>query len=605
MNAGSDPLDKKVKEFSVGLLENPVNHEWSSILKKGRVNAVDSLSIAGSLFLFRKALPVLPSDPSLQRLRITAPPLDVDQDYFGFLRKLVNQLFPIGWDRGFERAVENFTPNVSACWEESRSQGGVRKQWAGRREEFIEGFALDLVPSNSLHCRYANVNTGGKSRGVTVNPSDHLWAGPVHKVLYDHISTKDWLLRGEAKPGKFSAFSQKPGEVFVSGDYSAATDNLSLEVAEQLLALIFCRCRHIPVSSQLACFRSLRANVWYDDCSEPFVQTRGQLMGSFLSFPLLCLQNYAAFRYLVPRQGVPVKINGDDIVFRATPDECQRWKEGCPRFGLDVHPTKTMVHRRFFSLNSTFFESRRGKIGLIPVVRMGTLQKPVETPTALAGGYRSFCAGFRGEAAEMARRVYLSRRLPAIRASGRSMMALGIRASPEVLGHVGLYRRECWFSNLSRLGVNVERRLPVAPERVKWAGVPPGWVRGVAPSSKRKRRAARKCEEDFWREVVDRAWLPGVVQPRRSVEAHWREVRLSGLEGAYADWRRRSKGPMRKVLRRFCSHGSNAHDVSCDPFHLSVGPRLRENWWQPKEKPILIWVKREAEPCLRARVVFG
>jgi len=78
---------------------------------------------------------------------------------------------------------------------------------------------------------------------------------------------------------------------------------------------------------------SLRAKLWYEDCSVPFEQVGGQLMGSLLSFPLLCLQNYIAFRWVFPAS-VPVKINGDDIVFRSTLDQFDRWSAVVGQLGL-------------------------------------------------------------------------------------------------------------------------------------------------------------------------------------------------------------------------------------------------------------------------------
>jgi len=85
---------------------------------------------------------------------------------------------------------------------------------------------------------YFNVNENGKSRGVTVASKDKMPLAPLHRMIYDHLSRFPWLLRGEAKPSSFKDFCSVKGTVFVSGDYEAATDNLSLEVAEVLLESI-------------------------------------------------------------------------------------------------------------------------------------------------------------------------------------------------------------------------------------------------------------------------------------------------------------------------------------------------------------------------------
>ncbi|QOE55587.1 RNA-dependent RNA polymerase [Macrophomina phaseolina ourmia-like virus 2] len=468
------------------------------------------------------------------------------------------------------------------------------------------------LPSN---CAYMNVETGGKSRGVTVNSARCLPLQPIHKLLYDHISRFDWLLRGEAKPGRFSSFLRTPGEVFVSGDYSSATDNLSLEVAEQILAAIFSRARSIPVHLQLEAFRSLRANVWYDDCNEPFVQTRGQLMGSFLSFPLLCLQNYLAFKFAVPRK-LPVKINGDDIVFRAKPAEVSAWFDFCPRVGLKVHPTKTMQHRTFFSLNSAFFAASSSRVSLVPIVRMATLQKPVDSPAALAGGFGSFCRGWKGEGRVVVESVYLSFRRKVIRASGRSLVALGVRAKEESMRAAGLLRRELWFSQISaapiiglggerQVGALGEQRLPPNPGKLKWAPLPEGWERVPLARSAARRRRQKVEEKDFWSEVVRSTWRSA---PSRNqlLRRHWDEVRSTGLEGAYRDWQLRARKFRRLSLGLTCGMESSCHRRVCDPFRLTVGPRLRRMWEGDERKGRLVWrrVCREGEVRGLAAIAF-
>jgi len=596
MTDGLDPLDKRVKEFSVGLLENPVNHCWSSTLSSCSSSSDDRMSVAGSLFLFRKALPVPPACPSLQRDRITADPLVIGGGYLEHCSNIVRNHFPVGWDRRFEKAVEGTCPNVSSCLEASRGKGGVRSQWAGSRRAFIGAFAHDEVPRVTSDVRYMNAECDGKSRGVTVNSADTLFLAPIHKLMYDQLTKSDWLLRGEAKPCRFQSFRAKRGEIFVSGDYSAATDNMSLEVAEHLLASIFSRCRFIPVSAQLAAFRSLRANVWYDNCSVPFIQTRGQLMGSFLSFPLLCLQNYCAFKFVVNRP-VPVKVNGDDIVFRATESEWLKWRDFCPSIGLLVHPTKTMRSQRYFSLNSTFFKALSKGVKLIPVIRPATLAKPVDCPGAIAGGFKSFCRGFKGETLEVVQSTYLRFRSKEVRASGRSLMALGVRAYATAIAKAGLWRRELWFSEVGAHGSNAEQRLPVNPGKIKWVGLPAGWERVPLSKSPSRRRAQREAEIPFWEAVVSSTW-DGPVSKNSKLRNHWREVRLTGLESAWSSWRRGAKSfhagkHWRALFVRYCG---GCPRVS-DPFRLRVGEKLRRWLFCGSPRRPTVWA-----PVARERV---
>lgn len=82
-------------------------------------------------------------------------------------------------------------------------------------------------------------------------------------------------------------------------------------------------------------FDSLHAFVEYPDGSR-HAMVRGQLMGNLLSFPLLCLQNYIAWRWCFRGawKSIPVRINGDDIVFRTSRARYQQWAGTVRQLGL-------------------------------------------------------------------------------------------------------------------------------------------------------------------------------------------------------------------------------------------------------------------------------
>jgi len=54
-----------------------------------------------------------------------------------------------------------------------------------------------------------------------------------------------------------------------------------------------------------------------------------------------------------------VRLNGDDIVMRLRPEDYDRWLEGCEKCFLKVHPVKTLVHPRVYSINSAWFRSTK------------------------------------------------------------------------------------------------------------------------------------------------------------------------------------------------------------------------------------------------------
>jgi hypothetical protein len=537
--AGRDSL-RLIKQFCVGLLENPEGHVWWPVV--GRLSASNRMSLAGSLFLARKLLPVKPSPPSAHRARVcTSVPPVLPPGYLGRVRLEVSRLLGEGWDLdcGYQRHVESFTPPMSATLSTPRSKGGCRQEWSGRGDDFRDaclGRRRFSVP-RSFDVRFMNVDGAGKSRSLTVASSAQALLGPLHRCLYEAVSRRQWLLRGEATQAKFSSFDREESEVFVSGDYESATDNLPLEVAEAILSEAERLSRCIPREIWMYARRSLRASVAYPDLSVPLQQVRGQLMGNLLSFPLLCIQNYVAFRWCVSRTECPdsrVRINGDDIVFRATRRVASRWMSTVSSLGLVVSPGKTLVLPGAFSLNSTFF-----RVGwmtgprLVPVLRGRVLAEPCEVPHSLAPGLRTFCRGFRGEARVRAQAFYLRWRGREFRALGRSVVRdLGARVSPASFVRAGLGRAEAFYRSLP------PNPLPV--DRVRLGGtIPEGWVRTPLSRCRVERRAQECLDRSFWELVRDRAWSGGAVS-RQLSQATWRDATGTGHLQDWLYWHERS-----------------------------------------------------------------
>ena len=97
------------------------------------------------------------------------------------------------------------------------------------------------------------------------------------------------------------------------------------------------------------------------------LQTDGQLMGSNLSFPILCvinligywttLEEYTGLRF--EPNCLPVLVNGDDILFRIPkprPDDphtfYELWNKNITLFGFELSVGKNYIHDRVFTVNS-------------------------------------------------------------------------------------------------------------------------------------------------------------------------------------------------------------------------------------------------------------
>lgn len=93
------------------------------------------------------------------------------------------------------------------------------------------------------------------------------------------------------------------------------------------------------------------------------LQRTGQLMGSPLSFPLLCAINLICYwisieRYLNKRirlQDLPVRINGDDILFASNAEHYDIWKKMISQVGFKLSLGKNYIHPRWLTVNSLLF----------------------------------------------------------------------------------------------------------------------------------------------------------------------------------------------------------------------------------------------------------
>nr|UUW21023.1 MAG: RNA-dependent RNA polymerase [Sanya botourmia-like virus 7] len=577
---------KKGKEFSVGLLENPGNHEWSGEGYR-RLSKMDRMTIAGSLFLWRKTLPSTAPPQSAHKAMVTAPEIDLPPGYVAHLVRIVEENFPVGWDRGYIEAVERSVPTTRSCVESSRKKGGYRATLPDRFEYGLACMGEGRMTDSDREVKYMNAQCDGKVRAVTVMSGAAQRLKPLHKVLYNQISKSPWLLRGEAKPSVFRHFVRVPGEVFVSGDYENATNHLPVSSAEWILRAIFRRARHIPHNIQVDALKYLRVRIRYEDGI--FEATR-QLMGSLLCFPLLCIQNYGAFRWVFDRS-VPVKINGDDIVFRSTREKYEEWAQFVGKTGLVLSPGKTMVSESLFSLNSTFFNVTKSSVRLIPVVRCTTLlPAKCPYPGSLSGSMRSFLRGFREGIRDDLGAWFLRRKGGLIRKSGRSVVrGLGMKATDKMIKAAGLWTRELWYLNSvpSRyvsIGFETEGvPLPQAPDRLTGqVEIPPGWSLQPLPADKGKARQALEKEQEFWEEVTDRAWTTG-FDPTKQLREFWTAVSTGSFERCWYRWRQASTNKLVKKLMGVRTRSR----LPSKPFYRVFG--------QVKERVKRVWARDEEE----------
>jgi len=578
---------KELKKFSTGLLENE-DHPWSSAISG--LGQDSQLTIKASLFLWRKVLPASQLDVPDYIRRVTSEDDPLPTGYLAHVKKIAQEVFPPKWDKGkYIKNVEGYTPTTKSVKENGRGKGGYRKLMPDR----LAFGRLCVDPSEGKDAEIDNVlkfmiaKCDGKDRAVTVMSSSAQVLGPLHKALYDHISEQEWLLRGEATPRTFRNFVRSDGEVFVSGDYESASDHLPLSVARVVLKVAFRDSVSIPQYIKRSAYSLLFSKIEIE--GEVYQATR-QLMGSLLCFPLLCLQNYIGFRYEFGPE-VPVRVNGDDIVYRASPERFEKWASFVKTVGLKLSVGKTMVDPKFFSLNSTFFKARRYRLPkLIPVLRCSTLFKSSDA-NSLAGSLRRFRMGMcRGSALfNLASEWFLRKKRRVIQKSGRSVVrGLGVDVPDVALKGAGLWQRELFYlahvpNQSSVIGGHSEARLPLPPtSKFRWVQIPKGWKRKEVDW----RARGTESEDEFFEALVDNTWEvpPQVLNDNDAEQQYWSELELTGFEFAWNQYR--LDRLFKKPKKLFMGFEKRRARLFSKPFYNLARPRRRA----------MVWCKTEDSP---------
>jgi len=487
----------RFKAFCSAPLERK-KFEWDMCLRK--LSKRSRFSIYMSLFLFRKVLPSKSPDLDEFVKKVSVPSPEPDPAFMDFIRRKIPKMFPLGWDRRYERSVELAVASSSGCSERSRNKGGSRMYWLDKFGEearssfcgYLRGKSLDI---ERVPAKLSAVPTAGKVRLLTVPSAVEQLLLPFHKVLYDRISRFDWLLRGDAKPKSFKEFRRVKGEVFVSGDYESATDNLNQHVQKEILRLVLQQCTTVPNSIRIQSMASLSPDLSHDG-SVYNVQS-GQMMGFPVSFPLLCLVNYLSFKFSVPDRDVPVRINGDDIVFRSTPEVADKWVKGVGVAGLKLSIGKTLIDNSIFTLNSTLFSASDYRVIALPMIRSKALFGTEDGFTSLPGRFGSFAPGFGGERRRRLEARFLNINVSYINKSRRSLnRGLGINIPKDILVSSRQWGRETAY-----LSLPVEKGPP--PSKSMWSMKP----KGYRIDHKESRHVYEKEErKDLIEAVVESAW---------------------------------------------------------------------------------------------------
>lgn len=365
------------------------------------------------------------------------PPRALPPKYLRFAKTLASRLFPTGWDtRLYPASVATCTPSLSGAVGAKRSDGGVLGSDIDHAS-FLAACYGELEFNVPMEAELTVVQSAGKPRPLSKPPSEAILLRPLHNSIYNHLSNQRWLSRGDVCTDSLNraGFSRHEGSVLTSGDYKSATDGLSIEVAETLLSTILSNSVSVPSSVKKAAMDSLRVTLFSEKIQDSFSVSTGQMMGMYLSFPLLCIQNYLAFRWSCLNygggeffKGVPVIINGDDILFDSEKPFSDFWMTTVSNLGLEVEKTKTSVSSAFGSLNSTLLRWSGKQLLVSPTVRMGMLRTS-DDPSSLGTSFSSFVKGLKGDLRYRAGHCFFSWHIGSLRGSTYSTWELGFRGT--------------------------------------------------------------------------------------------------------------------------------------------------------------------------------
>lgn len=278
-----------------------------------------------------------------------------------------------------------------------------------------------------------------KVRTVTLgDPLSNAFLNVVQKWLYNSMQSFDlgpvnpFILTNENSRHLvqfncqlLSFFSSNLKGKWVSVDYSAATDKLSVHASHRILSRLFHNLRinfpeefadlewrfkqslsslcsyNMNTSSSVVAHDEVFCRAWNEiycltgcQCRDympswsiDWEQKNGQLMGSIISFPILCLANLITYVRTIREvhgnipldellETYPVLINGDDMLFKAScPQVVESFYKNTSLIGFEPSLGKNFVNDEYFTVNSKLFRCDEfGYLEYVPFVNFGLLQ---------------------------------------------------------------------------------------------------------------------------------------------------------------------------------------------------------------------------------------
>jgi len=251
--------------------------------------------------------------------------------------------------------------------------------------DLLPNLIQKLDTSRTLNCTIQAVLEPNKVRIISKGEAEYYYSQrPLQRAMHDAMRDMPpfRLIGRPFSPVDILDISKNrgPRDEWFSIDYSAATDGLSFKYSGRIFEMII---RDLPENSKLLARQVLGFhNLYYPNLDEnkaelvngilqpvPIgapvfkgVQKNGQLMGSVLSFPILCLANLGVYLHNMAdhqkhwthdQRLNHVLINGDDMVYCAPPEFWKTHIKIGESVGLKMSVGKAYVHETYLNINST------------------------------------------------------------------------------------------------------------------------------------------------------------------------------------------------------------------------------------------------------------
>ncbi|APG77257.1 RNA-dependent RNA polymerase [Wenling narna-like virus 5] len=309
-----------------------------------------------SLLMVKKGYGLAPEDMVENSLSehaavLGTPGIIADGQISDGILDLVEGLFPVGWDKH---------GHCGSLQSRAVYEGGVATNHVG--SVGLPAFGDACFNYNRFLCmerhykvKACAVQQPGKIRIITKGEVSLKCLMPLQNSIMAQLRKNKSFCLTNRELEKTDIPKADPKRPFVSGDYKSATDYLCPELQYNIMRVILERSTSEWVKKlwwtaleEVSCHEIEYPN------GTSIHQARGQLMGSLLSFPLLCIINYCVLQYLF--KGRWCLINGDDILFQANKQEYSLWCETVARVGFQLSLGKNYHTNKLYTINSRFFK---------------------------------------------------------------------------------------------------------------------------------------------------------------------------------------------------------------------------------------------------------